>query len=101
MGGGAAARKLVQAGVRGSHCAGPGAGAAHGPSGVAGRIRAVIFLRPAGSFFSGLPRPGAPPRAIKMPARLPLGVHWVVRGLCARALRLRGCLRCGAGVDRR
>ena len=25
----------------------------------------------------------------------------MVRGLCARALCLRGCLRCGAGVDRR
>ena len=34
-------------------------------------------------------------------SRLPRGVHWVVGGLCARALCLRGCLRCGAGVDRR
>ena len=31
---------------------------------------------------------------------LPRGVRWVVRGLCARALCLRGCLRNCAGIDR-
>ena len=33
-------------------------------------------------------------------ARLARGVHWVVRGLWARAPCLRGRLRCCAGVDR-
>ena len=37
----------------------------------------------------------------RIAAGLPRGGYWVVRGLCARALRLRGCLGYCAGVDRR
>ena len=85
----AAARKCFQAGVRGSHCAGLGAGAAHGPSGWSGRVPAVIFfdrqavfLRAAKASFSAARNQNA--------WGLPRGVHGVVRGLWARALRLRG-----------
>ena len=85
----AAARTCFQAGVRGSHCAGLGAGAAHGPSGWSGRVPAVIFfdrqavfLRAAKASFSAARN--------RIAAGLPRGVHGVVRGLWARALRLRG-----------
>ena len=97
----AAARKCFQAGVRGSHCAGLGAGAAHGPSGWSGRIQAVIFfdrqavfLRAAKASFSAARNQNA--------WGLPRGVYWVVRGLCVRALCLRGCfakLRWGRPSD--
>ena len=36
----------------------------------------------------------------RIAAGLPRGLYWVVRGLCVRALCLRGRLRCCAGVDR-
>ena len=97
----AAARKCFQAGVRGSHCAGLGAGAAQGPSGWSGRIQAVIFfdrqavfLRAAKASFSAARNQNA--------WGLPRGVYWVVRGLCVRALCLRGCfakLRWGRPSD--
>ena len=86
----AAARTCFQAGVRGSHCAGLGAGAAHGPSGWSGRVPAVIFfdrqavfLRAAKASFSAARN--------QNPWGLPRGVYWVVRGLCVHALCLRGC----------
>ena len=49
----AAARKCFQAGVRGSHCAGLGAGAAHGPSGWSGRSQAVISFDRQAVFSQG------------------------------------------------
>ena len=49
----AAARKCFQAGVRGSHCAGLGAGAAHGPYGWSGNIQAVISFDRQAVFSQG------------------------------------------------
>ena len=49
----AAARTCFQAGVRGSHCAGLGAGAAHGPSGWSGRSQAVISFDRQAVFSQG------------------------------------------------
>ena len=49
----AAARTCFQAGVRGSHCAGLGAGATQGPSGWSGRMRAVIFFGRQAVFSQG------------------------------------------------
>ena len=49
----AAARTCFQAGVRGSHCAGLGAGAAHGPSGWSGRGQAVISFDRQAVFSQG------------------------------------------------
>ena len=49
----AAARTCFQAGVRGSHCAGLGAGAAHGPSGWSGRSQAVFSFDRQAVFSQG------------------------------------------------
>ena len=96
----AAARTCFQAGIRGSHCAGLGVGAAHGPSGWSGNIRAVISFDRQAVFLRAAEAHCAAARN-RIAAGLPRGVYWVVRGLCARALRLRGCLGYCAGVDRR
>ena len=49
----AAARTCFQAGVRGSHCAGLGAGAAQGPYGWSGNIQAVIYFDQQAVFSQG------------------------------------------------
>ena len=49
----ATARTCFQAGVRGSHCAGLGAGAAQGPSGWSGRSQAVISFDRQAVFSQG------------------------------------------------
>ena len=48
-----AARTCFQAGVRGSHCAGLGAGAAQGPYGWSGNIQAVIYFDQQAVFSQG------------------------------------------------
>ena len=93
----AAARTCFQAGVRGSHCAGLGAGAAHGPSGWSGRSQAVISFDRQAVFSQGRRGPLRSRAQSNCRGAAPGGLLGGKGAVCARAAftGLFGILRWG------
>ena len=87
-------------GRRGLSLRGARGGGCPRPCWVVGAPFGRLFLSTGRQFLLGAAEAWCSAARNPIAAGLPRGVYWVVRGLWARALRLRGRLRCCAGVDR-